>query len=274
MPWVQLIWFNHYQGKVPHAEGPCGSFWWKDLMKLVDQFREVAVVRPGRGDSFLFWSDKWLLNGSVQPLAERYPRLFSFVLDPTLSAAEVYGEEDLLSLFYLPLSEQAYQEYNELTLIMQSSPLSLDQDSWTYDWGPVYSSAKYYNKLHEGLPYMNVSRWIWKSSCILRTKFFAWLLLNDRLNTRDLLKRRNWQVTDDYDCVLCPARAYEDRMHLFFQCNFSQRIWNYLQIEWPQGQDLQSVVAQARASFKQPFFMEVVILTCWNIWKQRNGKIF
>ena len=75
-------------------------------------------------------------------------------------------------------------------------------------------------------------------------------------------------------CVLCPTRAREDRLHLFFDCNFSQRVWNYLQISWPQGQDLQASVHAARQSFGQPFFMEVLILACWNIWKQRNEKIF
>ena len=100
VPWVQLIWFAYYQEKVPHAERLCGSFWWKDVMKLVDRFRAVSVVRPGRGNSSIFWSDKWLFNGSVQPLAARYPRLFSYVLNPFLSAAEVYEEEELSSLFY------------------------------------------------------------------------------------------------------------------------------------------------------------------------------
>ena len=28
VPWVQLIWLNHYQGKVPHAEGLYCSIWW------------------------------------------------------------------------------------------------------------------------------------------------------------------------------------------------------------------------------------------------------
>ena len=274
VPWVQLIWFSHYQNMVPHAEKLCGSFWWRDIMKLVNDYRAVSVVQPGRGNSFLFWSDKWLFNGSCQPIADRYPRLFSYVLDPLKSAAEVYEAEDLSSLFYLPLSAQAYQELVDLSAAMQASPLSMDRDAWVYVWGPVYTSARYYKHLHAEVSGLGISKWIWKSSCIMRTKFFAWLLLNDRLNTKDLLKRRNWQVTDDYHCVLCPNRSYEDRMHLFFVCNFSYRIWTYLQIDWSLGQDIQSTAVQARKDFKQPFFMEVVILACWNIWKQRNGKIF
>ena len=108
----------------------------------------------------------------------------------------------------------------------------------------------------------------------MKHKFFAWLLISDRLNTRDMLKRRHWKVTDDTHCELCFARAYEDRMHLFFECNFSQRIWTYLQIDWQHGQDIQEAATRARAGFAKPFFMEVVILACWNIWKQRNEKIF
>jgi hypothetical protein len=107
-----------------------------------------------------------------------------------------------------------------------------------------------------------------------RVKFFAWLLLVDHLNTRDLLVRRHWNVTRDKHCVLCPTRTYEDRFHLFFECNFSQRVWNYLQIDWSHAQDIQASLAAAKQQFSQPFFMEVVILACWNIWKQRNGKIF
>jgi hypothetical protein len=83
-------------------------------------------------------------------------------------------------------------------------------------------------------------------------KTFAWLLLVDRLNTRDMLQR-HWNTTDDTHCELCPLRAYEDRIHLFFQCNFSSRVWNYLQ------------------SFRKPFLMEVVIIVCRLI---RNDKIF
>ena len=75
---------------------------------------------------------------------------------------------------------------------------------------------------------------------------FVWLLLVDRLNTRNLLQRRHWNVTDDTHCELCVTRAYEDRFHLFFTCNFSQRIWTYLQIDWSLGADIQSAIAAAK----------------------------
>jgi hypothetical protein len=42
--------------------------------------------------------------------------------------------------------------------------------------------------------------WIWKSSFQPKHKFFFWLLIHDRINTRNLLKRKN-MILPSYDCV-------------------------------------------------------------------------
>jgi ubiquinone/menaquinone biosynthesis C-methylase UbiE len=39
IPWVKLIWESYYEDEVPHAAKACGSYWWKDLIKLMDQYR-------------------------------------------------------------------------------------------------------------------------------------------------------------------------------------------------------------------------------------------
>lgn len=42
--WVKLIWETYYtNGEVPHTGGEVGSFWWKDILKLCDQFGGVAT---------------------------------------------------------------------------------------------------------------------------------------------------------------------------------------------------------------------------------------
>ena len=114
---------------------------------------------------------------------------------------------------------------------------------------------------------------IWKSKCQSKHNFFAWLLLHDRINTREMLFRRGWKVTDNYDCVLCPAQILEDWRHLFFTCQFSSRVWNYLQITWVSASFADALVT-AKKNFTGPCFMEIVILACWGIWKQRNNWIF
>ena len=70
-------------------------------------------------------------------------------------------------------------------------------------------------------------KWLWKSSCQPKRKFFFWLLLQDRLSTREILKRRNMEL-QCYDCVLCHLDTEESLMHLFFSCPFSMSCWNTL----------------------------------------------
>jgi hypothetical protein len=45
-------------------------------------------------------------------------------------------------------------------------------------------------------------------------------------------------------------------------------------VEWHSYDELQKGVAEARSRFHKPFFMEVLITACWNIWLIRNAKIF
>jgi queuine/archaeosine tRNA-ribosyltransferase len=56
--------------------------------------------------------------------------------------------------------------------------------------------------------------WIWDSKCIPKIKFFSWLLFNDRLNTRNILKKK--KVLDEgYNCALCHSGCEETMEHLF-----------------------------------------------------------
>jgi hypothetical protein len=67
-----------------------------------------------------------MFDGSFEPLSSGFPRLFSYVLQPQMSASHFYNIEDRGSLFYLPLFEQAYEEYNQLSLLLSANPLSLE----------------------------------------------------------------------------------------------------------------------------------------------------
>src|SRR3954463_7260054 len=104
-------------------------------------------------------------------------------------------------------------------------------------------------------------------------KFFCWLLLHDRINTCDLLIRKNMHL-DSTQCVLCDDENNEDRMHLLFSCPFNQRfLWN-IGIEWNTDLDIHDMIMEAHQRYQQHHFMEIMILGCWSIWNQRNGLIF
>jgi hypothetical protein len=147
-------------------------------------------------------------------------------------------------------------------------------DTWLKRKGKgVYNPSLLY-KLHFSTLLNHIpSGWLWKSKCTSKHNFFAWLILHDIINTKDMLLRRHWNVTNNHNCVLCHDSSHEDWRHLFFNCMFSTRIWNYLQIPWKPGDTLASLIV-ARKAFWGPCFVEVVVLACWNIWKQRNYYIF
>jgi hypothetical protein len=84
-------------------------------------------------------------------------------------AAQVYSLEDILYLFYLPLSTLAYQELGEMHTIMDANPISDQKDIWSYCWGDQYKSAKFYKHIHSHIQVASVYKWLWKSRCMIKT---------------------------------------------------------------------------------------------------------
>jgi len=117
IPWVKLVWHAHYSnGDIPHATMDKGSFWWKDILKLCDLFRGITNCKLGDGSTVLFWSDLW--NDNV--MQSKFPRLFSFAKNKKISVLQSLSNNNLQSQFHLPLSEQAYQEYQRMQDYIQS----------------------------------------------------------------------------------------------------------------------------------------------------------
>jgi hypothetical protein len=56
-------------------------------------------------------------------------------------------------------------------------------------------------------------------------------MIRDRLNTRNLLRRKNMHL-EDYSYVLCNSGQEETSWHLFFECPFSQLCWDTIPIIW------------------------------------------
>ena len=148
--WVKLIWQKHYPDGVPHIRRDRGSFWWKDILRLHIQYREVAYCIPGKGDTVSFWDD--LLNGSVN--SQKYPHLLNFAKEPRISFQKMRDAEPLLSSFRIPMTRQAYNEFLELqTELLQMHPANSDvNDSWRFIWGNQNcSSSKYYRYQYASL---------------------------------------------------------------------------------------------------------------------------
>ena len=55
-------------------------------------------------------------------LSQDYPRLVSFATNGAISVMEAMQAEDLVSLFFLPLSQQTFQEFKDLQARLQLIP--------------------------------------------------------------------------------------------------------------------------------------------------------
>ena len=239
-------------------------------------FRECAWVQINAGDTALMWSDNLHLDGQVSTLQLRFPRLFSYVKDPWITILEFLDSQDIFQHFHLPLSSQAFDDLAILQSMLgglNRTPGSKDIWFWK-GTAKGYSPKLFYSHTFVSESFNPLAAWIWKSSCTMKIKVFAWMLIMDRLNTKDMVDRRHWHLEDGVNCVLCPLQTRETRDHLFFNCNFSVRVWNYLQIDWSSGDSMAHLVLNARRSFRKPFFTEVVFIACWNIWIIRNAKVF
>lgn len=142
---------------------------------------------------------------------------------------------DMLSLFNLPLSVEAFHEFEDIRDIIRSLDLvDLEMDSWSCSSRSAdrYSSQKFYNSCFRNLPHDRALGWIWRSNCVPKLKIFTWLLLNDRLNTFDMMDRRHCNRSNISTCRLCSVGMLQDWNHLFFSCPFSARCWNKIGIQW------------------------------------------
>ena len=53
VPWVNLGWSSYYSVNVPHASDTCGSFWWRDVLKLMPIYRGISKANVHTGDTLL-----------------------------------------------------------------------------------------------------------------------------------------------------------------------------------------------------------------------------
>jgi hypothetical protein len=81
IPWVNLVWSNYYRtDRLPNCS-KIGSFWWKSLLSLVQDYKGLAAPTIGDGRTILFWEDMWnrgtrlinILNYFPSPVTANLP---------------------------------------------------------------------------------------------------------------------------------------------------------------------------------------------------------
>lgn len=162
IPWVNLVWNNHYRaGKIP-SENKIGSFCWKDILNNLSSFRWFSKVNRQDGRTVRLWCDEW--NNTA--LFTKYPKLFSYAANKNITVLQAREIGQPQDMFHLPMSVQAFNQLQLLLITMQAQPLSEEHDRWTYKWdSPRFLSQKAYKHITKAPPAPLTFTLLWKSKC-------------------------------------------------------------------------------------------------------------
>jgi hypothetical protein len=122
---------------------------------------------------------------------------------------------------------------------------------------------------------------LWKACVPPKVKFFLWLAIHGRLWIAE--HRKHHGLQDDGACVLC-GELLETTDHLILSCVYAREVWwralhhIHLQHLVPIADDkLRPWWLWTRALLPSGLsrsFDSLVLLICWNLWKERNSRTF
>ena len=127
------------------------------MVKLLDFYNGMAATSINSGSTCLFWLDVW--NNHI--LSLQLPQLFSFAKDQTITIQQVCQARNLYDLFNLPRLEKAFQQYQQLVLVLNDLHLQATLDQWTNIWGSsIFTLKKVYDHLIGSPQVHSVFRWL------------------------------------------------------------------------------------------------------------------
>jgi hypothetical protein len=157
-----------------------------------------------------------------------------------------------------------------------------DDIVWRLKANGEYSSKSAYEIQFIGAIASNMNKLVWKAWAPPKVKFFAWLLLQNRIWTADRLQARGWQNCDR--CTLC-NQTLETAEHLFINCRYTARIWDTIK-DWvgiPLIQPANWVGLSIDSWWNllaggdtpcRKAVSSLTLLITWEIWNERNARIF
>jgi hypothetical protein len=181
------------------------------------------------------------------------------------------------------MKTQQMVEFISLWSMLDQVVLSGQQDTIRWKWmaDGCYSSRSAYQAQFIETYCSFDSKSIWSAKVEDKHRFFAWLLIQCKLLTVDRLTTRSCPCNPV--CQLC-EQELETMEHIGLWCVFAQEVW-FLVSQWTN--DVVRVPARELTmahwwnqslrglpkKLKQ-HLASLMIYTTWNIWKERNRRIF
>ncbi|KAI4975347.1 hypothetical protein ZWY2020_048954 [Hordeum vulgare] len=157
--------------------------------------------------------------------------------------------------------------------------------TWKLTSDGAYSARSAYLFQFEGMINYSLYSSIWRTWAPPKCKIFLWMAMQRKILTADVLLLRGWD--NNYFCPLC-IRCLETATHLLSECSWSTKIWVRMAVstnrpslqpaswaadrplsDWFQALSSTDLDARRRKGTRA-----LAILICWELWLERNRRIF
>jgi hypothetical protein len=227
----------------------------------------------GNGKNTPFWKSKWLQGAAPKDLA---PGLFRGTIFKFRSMfQELKNNSWIWSLDQIN-TQGLMEEFVTSYLALTSVELTDQNDNISWIWTPYgnFSVASAYQCQFMGAVIPFPAKHIWKATIEPKCKFFVWLVLHNRALTADNMAKKNWDC--DPICPLCCCMQ-ETTSHILIHCNYVEPLWNAIagRFNLPMFSDMIMFSHPVQwVSFLQRKKLGILFCFWWQIWKERNRRIF
>jgi hypothetical protein len=245
---------------------------WGSLVKLMPLYRSISCVSIGNGVRTFFWSENWLDEGDLR---SHFPALFCHAVKPDASVVAVLSS-GLRACLVPRLTAAGEREIAAVEARLVSVCLNDAHDPHslvccTKRTGDL-SVAKLSATCMSGAVTAPFAGFVWQSFSPSWVKFFMWLLVQSRIQSRASLLAKHIIRLDEASCQICSAPS-EDTSHIVLGCPFAQRLWRYFRARVAEDANVRQLHALAGA-IAGATASTFTALCCWNLWKHRNGVVF
>jgi hypothetical protein len=244
-------------------------------------FFSSAYMQVRDGNSTPFWEARWLLGSAPKDLA---PNLFQIArFKGRTVATKLHNNNWISNLGHISTSLQL-EEFTLLFMTLAEVNLGDQKDSIFWKWTPdkKFSVATAYECKFYGPILSFPTPQVWKAFTDHKSKFFAWLIMHNRILTTYNMMKRNWPC--EQLCSLCHC-FMKTTKHLLCDCNFTEAVWNSVANAYnlPGYQVMKQ--EEGPVNWFKPLLSStttnekrkragIILSVWWLLWKERNKRIF
>lgn len=293
-PWATL-WTAKYTSNYPMEERirmtelSTGSVFWNSVIQQRSLIQEHSFWEIKSGTTARFWEDSW----------QQLPRLRDILQDHQILEREMIPQ-DTVRKFWKTDTNQEHRQWQDATHFLINCPEQtkhylnaelqkrqvttlegMDILRWGYEEKGIFTAKEAYKIIiQDRLNKDKIWEFIWRSANWLKVSTFLWLLCHNRILTWDNLRKRGFSGPSI--CLMC-MKEEETAIHLMQTCQTGRKLWEKAVFRCQKEGRVQGDIKATLCKWEQPPFQSNLLnafwqlipgLLMWNIWKERNSRIF